>query len=224
MLFQGKTYAINRTDEQALANTVVPLLLPAQVRPFDSYQRPGASLYGQVCYYAMDRQTPIDENTCLTLRYDMAVVVASIDAIVHQHEQQVYALTTQPGHHAHETSWGGYCFINNAAIIARTLCNHYTRVGLLDVDYHAGNGSMSIFYRDPSVFFASLHADPNLDYPYTCCFADQTGEGEGEGTTINVPLPGKTTWEMYEPQLKRVIEKMVMINEGDICLYCRVFY
>jgi acetoin utilization deacetylase AcuC-like enzyme len=67
-------------------------------------------------------------------------------------------------------------------------------VALLDVDYHAGNGSLSIFYHNPRVFFASIHMDPELDYPNNCGYADQTGTGAGKGFSLNVPLTGGTGW------------------------------
>lgn len=72
----------------------------------------------------------------------------------------------------------------------------------------AGNGSLSIFYSDPNVFFASLHADPSIEFPYTCGFSDQTGEGLGLGLKLNVPLPKGTTWKEYKPQLQRCVDEM----------------
>ena len=67
---------------------------------------------------------------------------------------------------------------------------------------------MTIFWQNPNVFFASLHADPEIEYPYCCGFADQVGEGAGQGTTINVPLPKDTTWAEYKPELARVLAAM----------------
>ena len=120
-----------------------------------------------------------------------------------------YALVTHPGHHAGRSSIGGYCYINNAAVIANILTRHedyrYKKVAILDVDYHCGNGTISIFWDRPDVFVASIHADPSGDYPWNSGFADQVGEGDGEGTTLNLPLPRGVGWTEYREALKRAL-------------------
>lgn len=49
----------------------------------------------------------------------------------------------------------------------------HSKVAVLDVDYHCGNGTIGIFWHDPSVYVCSINADPDKEYPYTCGFADQ---------------------------------------------------
>lgn len=102
-----------------------------------------------------------------------------------------YAVTTHPGHHASSDSFGGYCYINHAAMAARYLQTEYdfAKVAVLDVDYHAGNGTVSIFYCDPSVLTISIHCDPDVEYPFNSGWADQTGAADGLGSTLNIPLP-----------------------------------
>ena len=93
---------------------------------------------------------------------------------------------------------GGYCFINNAAVAAQTFLNHgCQRVAILDVDYHHGNGTQSIFYDRADVFFASIHGDPRTEYPFYLGHADEVGETEGLGYNLNLPLPAGSsaaTW------------------------------
>jgi len=93
---------------------------------------------------------------------------------------------------------GGYCFLNNAAVAAQTLRNQGARrVALLDVDYHHGNGTQSIFYDRSDVLFISIHGDPRTEYPFYLGHADETGEGAGAGFNLNLPLPADTsaaTW------------------------------
>jgi acetoin utilization deacetylase AcuC-like enzyme len=113
----------------------------------------------------------------------------------------VYALCRPPGHHAAFDSLAGYCYLNNAAIAARTFADDGARVAVLDVDFHHGNGTQAIFSADPGVFFASLHADPADDYPYFSGFADERGIGPGEGTNLNLPLPPGTEWTGYAEAL-----------------------
>jgi acetoin utilization deacetylase AcuC-like enzyme len=81
----------------------------------------------------------------------------------------------------------------------------YKRVGILDIDYHSGNGSLAIFYRRSDVFFVSLHASVDIDYPYNAGFDDQTGEGEGEGYSLNINFPAGTKWPQYKQALQRAI-------------------
>ena len=81
----------------------------------------------------------------------------------------------------------------------------YEKVAILDVDYHCGNGTISIFWDRPDVFVASIHADPSGDYPWNSGFADQIGEGPGEGKTLNLPLTPGAGWAEYEKALRAAL-------------------
>ena len=95
-----------------------------------------------------------------------------------------------------------YCFLNNAGVAAQAFADEGKRVALLDVDYHHGNGTQSIFYGRSDIFYISLHADPAYDYPYFSGYADERGVGEGAGFNLNLPLPLKTDWQGYEKALR----------------------
>ena len=76
-------------------------------------------------------------------------------------ETTVYAMVTHPGHHAAADSFGGYCYVNHVAAMAKLIVTSQgKKVAILDVDYHVGNGTASIFYHDPSVLVVSIHCDP----------------------------------------------------------------
>jgi acetoin utilization deacetylase AcuC-like enzyme len=64
---------------------------------------------------------------------------------------------------------------------------------------------MAIFYHDPTVFFASIHGDPEHDYPFNAGFAEQIGGPKALGTTFNIPLPGGADWWDYKAALMRVV-------------------
>lgn len=68
------------------------------------------------------------------------------------------------------------------------------KVAILDVDYHHGNGTRDIFYNRNDVFFASIHGDPRDEFPFFLGYADETGEGAGQGCNINYPLPAGSDW------------------------------
>jgi acetoin utilization deacetylase AcuC-like enzyme len=116
-----------------------------------------------------------------------------------------------PGHHAGPSSARGFCFFNNIAILAEQLHqgNNFSRILILDCDCHHGNGTQEIFYDKKYVLYISFHQDGRTLYPGTG-FQDEVGVGEGEGYTVNVPLPPLTGHESY---LKAVREIAVPIAE-----------
>jgi acetoin utilization deacetylase AcuC-like enzyme len=94
--------------------------------------------------------------------------------------------------------FGGYCFLNNAALAAQHLRDAgMARVAILDIDYHHGNGTQAIFYDRPDVFFASIHGDPRTEYPFYLGHADETGTGAGLGCNLNLPLPRGSGFEAW---------------------------
>ena len=101
---------------------------------------------------------------------------------------------------------GGYCYINNAAIAARYAESlGMGPVAVLDVDYHHGNGTQDIFYSDPSIFFASVHANPQTDFQFYWGYSDEQGAGEGTGANLNIPLPHGTTWPVYRAAAEQAL-------------------
>ena len=152
--------------------------------------------------YAFDTATPITKGTWSAARAAADVALTAAEEIA-TGAASAFALTRPPGHHASRDLFGGYCYLNNVAIAAQWLCDKGLRPAILDVDYHHGNGTQSIFYRRDDVLFVSLHADPATDYPHFLGFADERGEGPGENATLNLPLPRGTDWHAYAEALAR---------------------
>ena len=149
------------------------------------------SIWGQLGYYCSDDLTPILEHTW-TAAYWSAQVAAAAAMEIASGATLAYALCRPPGHHAYKDLYGGYCYLNNAAIAAEILVRRGHRPAILDIDYHHGNGTQAIFYDRSDVFFCSIHADPEEEYPYYCGYAGEIGRGQGEGYTLNLPLPLST--------------------------------
>jgi acetoin utilization deacetylase AcuC-like enzyme len=104
---------------------------------------------------------------------------------------------------------GGYCFLNNAAVAAEALLVHgCKRVAILDVDYHHGNGTQSIFYGRSDVLVVSVHGDPRTEYPFYLGHADEVGTGEGIGFNTNLPLPAGTTVERWFSALEAACKRI----------------
>lgn len=130
--------------------------------------------------------------------------LTAIDAIMKGEVDNAYCLVRPPGHHAVAESAMGFCLFNNIAVAARYAIDTYglERVMIIDFDVHHGNGTQEMFYDDPRVLYFSTHQAPF--YPGTG-LSDERGEGAGEGTTINVPLPALTGYETFEPVFRQVM-------------------
>jgi acetoin utilization deacetylase AcuC-like enzyme len=139
--------------------------------------------------YSMDNGSPLSAGTWAAAKAG-ADAAASAAALIGEGAAAVFCCSRPPGHHAGADFMGGYCFLNNAAVAAQALRKGGAqRVAVLDVDYHHGNGTQSIFYDRADVLFVSLHGDPMTEYPFYLGHADETGEGAGQGFNFNLPLP-----------------------------------
>jgi acetoin utilization deacetylase AcuC-like enzyme len=163
---------------------------------------------GRAGFYALDTSTPIVAGTYLAARASVDVALTAVDRVL-AGDAVVYGLCRPPGHHAGRSTYGGYCFFNNAAIAAHAITERTgERVAILDVDYHHGNGTQQIFWRRGDVLYVSLHADPTRQYPYFLGFADEVGEGPGNGANLNLPLPAGTTNTRYLEALDSALERI----------------
>ncbi len=159
------------------------------------------SIEGQLSHYSFDAGTPITRGTW-TASLAAAAVAASAQARVLDGAGSVLAVSRPPGHHAGRDFYGGYCYVNTAAVaVMRARTAGAGRVAVLDVDYHHGNGTQAIFWDDPGVFTCSLHADPRETFPFFSGHADETAGG----TNLNLPLPHGTDWTAYRPALDRAL-------------------
>lgn len=167
------------------------------------------SIDGLLGYYSFDAGTPITPGTWRAARAAANVALTGATAILDGAEG-AFALCRPPGHHAAADCYGGYCFLNNAAIAAQGLrVGAMDRVAVLDVDYHHGNGTQSIFYARADVLFVSIHADPAHEFPYFSGYARETGAEAGEGCTLNLPLAPGTSWEGgYRAALEAALERL----------------
>jgi acetoin utilization deacetylase AcuC-like enzyme len=143
---------------------------------------------GKLSYFSFDAGSPITSGTWQAARSSANVALTGA-ARLRAGDRCVFSLCRPPGHHAAADYFGGYCYLNNAAIAAQNLLDAGAgKVAILDIDYHHGNGTQSIFYDRNDVLFVSIHGDPAQEYPYFLGRADETGVGSGAGYNLNFPL------------------------------------
>ena len=152
--------------------------------------------------YSFDAGTPLTSGTWVAARAGAECALSAAQLVV-EGGRSAFALSRPPGHHAGADFFGGYCFLNNAALAAQHLRNSgMERVAVLDVDYHHGNGTQAIFYDRPDVFFASLHGDPRTEYPFFLGYADEIGQGAGLGANLNLPMARGTDYAQWAAALE----------------------
>ncbi len=163
---------------------------------------------GKLGRYSFDATSPFVEGSWQAIRTSANIALTGAD-LISGGEQQVFALCRPPGHHATVNYCGGYCYLNNTALATQSLLDGGARkIAVLDVDYHHGNGTQSIFYERNDVLTISLHADPSVEYPYFLGYADEPGDGVGHGFNVNYPLPFGTDWNQYEVVLADALSQV----------------
>ncbi|MBK6322478.1 MAG: histone deacetylase family protein [Burkholderiales bacterium] len=158
--------------------------------------------------YSFDAGTPFTAGTWVAARAGAHCALSAAQAML-AGDRAAFALSRPPGHHAGADFFGGYCFLNNAALAAQYLRDAgMERVAVLDIDYHHGNGTQACFYDRPDVFFASIHGDPRTEYPFFLGHADETGVGAGKGFNLNLPLPRGTGYPAWAAALDTALARI----------------
>jgi len=167
-----------------------------------------ANFIARLGLYSMDNGTPMVAGTWEAAKAGADAAVSAVAAVA-DGTRGAFCATRPPGHHAGPDFMGGYCFLNNAAIAAESFKSRgCDRVAILDVDFHHGNGTQSIFYRRDDVLFVSIHGDPRTEFPFYLGHADETGEGPGEGCNLNLPLPAGSSVEAWFAALEVACERV----------------
>jgi acetoin utilization deacetylase AcuC-like enzyme len=171
-------------------------------------QRIPTDIEGRLGYYALACETTLSDGTW-EAAYASAQVALTGAQRLNDGATSVFSLCRPPGHHAAIDMYGGYCFVNNAAVAAQHLLNTGAkRVAILDVDFHHGNGTQDIFDARDDVLFVSLHGDPMDAFPHFLGHADETGSGKGDGFTVNYPLPPNTNFATWRAALKKALAQI----------------
>lgn len=181
--------------------SIYPIIFPVR-----NLTRPPEDPELALGYYCTDTFTPLHKNAWPAARGAVDCAVTAAQALFAGYTL-AYALVRPPGHHAERRAYGGFCYLNSAAVAAEYLSD-YGRVAILDIDYHHGNGTQDIFYRRGDVLTISIHGAPPTVYPHFSGFADERGEAEGSGFNLNLPLPEKIGVERYRQALAAALRRL----------------
>lgn len=155
-------------------------------------------------YYCIDTFTPLHHDAWIAAKDAADCALGAASALL-DGARLSYALVRPPGHHAERRTFGGFCYLNSAAIAAHYL-SAKGKVAMLDLDYHHGNGQQDVFYERDDVLTVSIHGHPRFAYPYFAGFEDEIGEGRGRGFNMNLPLPEQVDGAAYDVALARALD------------------
>jgi acetoin utilization deacetylase AcuC-like enzyme len=160
---------------------------------------------------ALEVPTMLDPDTVASeTSYEAALLAAgcALEAV----DRSGFALVRPPGHHALRDRAMGFCLVDNVAVAARYAQAELGggRVAIVDWDVHHGNGTQEIFWDDPSVLFVSLH-----QWPF---YPGSGGPGDGNETTVNVPLPAGSGDEDYLLAFDQLVVPAVRAFDPELLL------
>jgi acetoin utilization deacetylase AcuC-like enzyme len=121
------------------------------------------------------------------------------------------------GHHAEPQRAMGFCLFNNIGIAAELAIRELgaERVLVFDWDVHHGNGTAEAFRRRSDVLFISIHQAGI--FPGSGASND-FGSGEGEGYTVNLPVPAGSGEELWLSLVEHIVIPIAHSFEPDLIL------
>ena len=200
-------------DPAHAAQDLLPSVWPA---PGMRRDRLPQELSARVGLFAFDAGSPITAGTWAAATAGAGCAIAAAEALLGG-AGSAFALTRPPGHHAGAGFFGGYSFLNNAALAAQTLRDGgMARVAIVDIDYHHGNGTQAIFYERADVLTVSVHGDPRSEYPFYLGHADEGGAAAGEGFNLNLPLPRGSGIDAWRAALALALQRVADFAPGAL--------
>ena len=189
----------------------------ANIHPLNQPANYPESIIGRAGWHMADTACPLGQHT-YTAACGSANSAVTATELVLNGERFAYALCRPPGHHAYADMAGGFCFLNNVAIAAAHALGQHKRVAILDVDVHHGNGTQGIFYNRSDVLTVSIHADPHNFYPFYWGHANETGQDDGQGYNLNLPLAIGSDDDAFIAALKDARKRIEAFDPGVLLI------
>lgn len=164
---------------------------------------------------SLSMDTPIKKGSPDAARHIVGGSLGSARAI--EKEEADFAINLGGLHHAGPDYGEGFCIFNDVAVAARYLADQNEKVLVFDTDAHQGNGTMDIFMEDPDVLFVSIHQDPATLYPGRG-YVQEVGKKEGEGFTVNIPMPRDSNITEYHHAIEEVVRPLVLQFSPDVLI------
>lgn len=200
--------------------------LGAQVQTgiFVPYDNPGLGIMAKAAKYQADDSAPISEHSWTSIYWSAQTALNAAQALLNDErgasgESNVQlCFSRPPGHHARKGAAGGFCYLNNAAIIAEYLRQKYQKIAIIDTDMHHGQGIQEIFYDRKDVLYTSVHGSPINFYPAITGHEFEKGVGAGVGYNINFPMPHGTDEAGFFEYVDKSIET-VKLFDADVVIH-----
>lgn len=164
--------------------------------------------------YLADGSCPIGQGTWESIYWSAQTALACADDLLNNKRLSL-GLTRPAGHHARKHRAGGFCYVNNAAVIAEYLIEqseNFKKIAIFDTDMHHGQGVQEIFYERNDILYASVHGDTTNFYPVVAGFPNEKGKGNGYGYNLNLPMPHGSSRDVFFDRVEQAISYIEVYN------------
>jgi acetoin utilization deacetylase AcuC-like enzyme len=180
----------------------------------------GLGILAKAAKYQADGSAPIGKHSWTSIYWSAQTALNAADTLlddsdINKNNIQI-CLTRPAGHHARKNAAGGFCYLNNAAIIAEHLRQKFQKIAIIDTDMHHGQGIQEIFYDRKDVLYTSVHGSPINFYPVVAGHEQERGQGVGYGYNVNFPMPHGIDEAGFFHHVDKAIETVALFNPDVI--------
>lgn len=179
----------------------------------------GLGILAKAAKYQADGSAPIGKHSWTSIYWSAQTAINAANDLLNDitSDNNIQICLTRPaGHHARKSAAGGFCYLNNAAIIAEHLRQKFQKIAIIDTDMHHGQGIQEIFYERKDVLYTSVHGSPINFYPVVAGHEYERGQGEGQGYNVNYPMPHGTDEAGFFEYVDKALATVELFNPDVI--------
>lgn len=153
------------------------------------------------------RRIGFPQSPELTKR-ELIITQGTIDCCTFAFQTGVALNVAGGTHHAFADRGEGFCLLNDMAVAANHLLHHKkaSKILIIDLDVHQGNGTAKLFENNSSVFTFSMHGAHN--YPF-----------HKERSDLDIPLKDGTNGKEYLKLLQETLPELIERIKPDFAFY-----